>query len=258
MPPQDHGAVAVIDGKIVKITPLRTANVPPPMAMFEIEASHTVIDVGFSHDNSTMAVLHHNGVDLYEWQTKNGRSLAPRLLTKLDSEHDGLLRTALQICFASVYEPRVLYFNDGLNICRLSLNLDAGSLIIDDLTSLDNEVLFTQANSLTNASEDVSFGEACVQTRSGRLLRLSRGNDTLEPLAVSFPVQLPWVETTEIDGEIVAFGLSRSGHLYANSRLVVKNCTSFLVTCDHLIYTTSTHFLKFVHLAMPEGSSTYQ
>ncbi|ROW06399.1 hypothetical protein VMCG_04353 [Cytospora schulzeri] len=209
MPSQDYGAVAVIDGKTVKITPLRTANVPPPMALFEIEASHTVIDVGFSHDNSTMAVLHHNGVDLYEWQTKNGRSLAPRLLTKLDSEHDGLLRTALQVCFASVYEPRVLYFNDGLNICRLSLNLDAGSLIIDDLTSLEDEVIFTQANSLTNASEDVSFGEACVQTRSGRLLRLSRGNDTLEPLAVSFPVQLPWVETTEVDGEIVAFGMSR-------------------------------------------------
>ncbi|KUI57695.1 Elongator complex protein 1 [Cytospora mali] len=252
MPPYDHGAVAVIDGRTVKITPFRTANMPPPMAMFEIKASHTVIDVGFSHDNSTMAVLHHNGVDLYEWQTKNGRSLIPRLLTKLDSEHDGLLRTALQICFASVYEPRVLYFNDGLNICRLSLNLDAESLIIDDLTSLDDEVLFTQANSLTNASADVSFGEACVQARSGRLLRLSRGNDTLEPLSVSFPVQLPWAETTEIDGEIVAFGLSRSGHLYANSRLVVKNCTSFLVTCDHLIFTTSTHFLKFVHLGRPE------
>ncbi|KUI73790.1 Elongator complex protein 1 [Cytospora mali] len=252
MPPHDHGAVAVIDGRTVKITPFRTANMPPPMAMFEIEASHTVIDVGFSHDNSTMAVLHHNGVDLYEWQTKNGRSLIPRLLTKLDSEHDGLLRTALQVCFASVYEPRVLYFNDGLNICRLSLNLDAESLIIDDLTSLDDEVLFTQSNSLINASADVSFGEACVQARSGRLLRLSRGNDTLEPLSVNFPVQLPWAETTEIDGEIVAFGLSRSGHLYANSRLVVKNCTSFLVTCDHLIFTTSTHFLKFVHLGRPE------
>lgn len=255
MPPHDYGAVAVIDGKTVKITPFRTAVVPPPMAMFEVEASHTVIDVGFSHDNSTMAVLHHNGVDLYEWQTKNGRSSVPRLLTKLDSAQDGLLRAAQQISFASQYEPRVIYFNDGLNICRLSLNLEANSLIIDDLTSLEDDVLFTQANSLSHAAQDFNFGEACVQARSGRLLRLSRGNDNLDRLSVSFPVQLPWVETTEIEGEIVAFGLSRNGHLYANSRLVVKNCTSFLVTCDHLIFTTSTHFLKFVHLGMPEGSS---
>ncbi|ROW12951.1 hypothetical protein VPNG_04655 [Cytospora leucostoma] len=252
MPPHDHGAVAVIDGRTVKITPFRTANVPPPMAMFEIRTHHTVIDVAFAHDNSTMAILHHNGVDLYEWQTKNGRSSAPRLLTTLDTEHDGLFRTALQICFASNYEPRVLYFNDGLNICRLSLDLNSGGLIIDDLTPLEDDVLFTQANSLTNASAEVEFGEACVQARSGRLLRLSRETDTLESLSVNFPVQLPWVETTEIDGEIVAFGLSRSGHLYANSRLLVKNCTSFLVTCDHLIFTTSTHFLKFVHLNIPE------
>lgn len=253
MPPDDFGAVAVIDGKTVKITPFRTANVPPPMAMFEISASHTVIDVAFAPNNETMAVLHHNGVDLYEWQTKDGRSLIPKLLTKFDSEMDGLMRTALQVCFASSYEPRVLYFNDGLNICRLSFKSDAGDLIIDDLTPLEEEVIFTQTPSFTNASDSRSIAEACVQARSGKVFRLSEKDDALGPMVARFPLQLPWVETFEIGGESVAFGLSRSGHLYANSQLLVKNCTSFLVTCDHLIFTTSNHLLKFVHLGRPEG-----
>ncbi|KAI3394287.1 hypothetical protein diail_2934 [Diaporthe ilicicola] len=252
IPPDDFGAVAVIDGKTVKITPFRTANVPPPMAMFEIPASHTVIDVAFAPSNETMAVLHHNGVDLYEWQTKDGRSLLPRLLAKIDSEMDGLMKTALQVCFASSYEPRVLYFNDGLNICRLGFKGDAADLIIDDLTPLVEEVLFTQTASFTNALDGGSLAEVCVQDRSGKLLRLSEKDDALGPMVARFPLQLPWVEIFEIGGEFIAFGMSRSGHLYANSKLLVKNCTSFLVTCDHLIFTTSNHLLKFVHLGKPE------
>lgn len=255
MPPNDCGAVAVIDGKTVKITPFRTANVPPPMAMFEVEVSHTIIDIAFAPDNETVAVLHHNGVDLYEWQTKDGRSLRPRLLTRIDSEMDGLMRTALQVCLASSYEPRVLYFNDGLNICRLSFKGDAGDLIIDDLTPLEEEVIFTQTASFTKASDCGYLAEACIQARSGKLFRLSEKDDTLGPMVVRFPLQLPWVETFEIDGVFIAFGISRTGHLYANSKLLVKNCTSFVVTCDHLIFTTSNHLLKFVHLGKPEGVS---
>lgn len=254
MPPNDFGAVSVIDGNTVKITPFRTANVPPPMAMFEISASHTVIDVAFAPNNETMAVLHHNGVDLYEWQTKSGRSLVPQLVSKLDAEMDGLMRSALQVCFASSYEPRVLYFNDGLNICRLGFKRDASDLIIDDLTPLEEEVLFTQTASFTNSLETRSRTEACVQTKSGKLFRLSEKDDAFGPMIARFPLQLPWVETFEISDESIAFGLSRSGHLYANSHLLVKNCTSFLVTCDHLVFTTSNHFLKFVHLGRPEGS----
>lgn len=37
--------------------------------------------------------------------------------------------------------------------------------------------------------------------------------------------------------------------LYANGRLLAKNCTSFKVTPAHLVFTTTQHLLKFVHLA---------
>ena len=47
--------------------------------------------------------------------------------------------------------------------------------------------------------------------------------------------------------------MSRSGGLYANERLLTKGCTSFFVIPSHLLFTTSQHLLKFVHLTDAEG-----
>lgn len=256
MPPRDYGAVAVIDGNTVNITPFRTANVPPPMALFNIEASHTVIDVAFSQDNSSMAVLHQGGLDLFEWQTKNKRSLSPRHLATYDFKSDGLVANALQVFLSHHGQPDILYFNEGLKVCRATLNDTGDSLVAEEPVLLEEEAIFLQANSIMTSPGPDKVADAYFQTKSGKLVRLPSQDSAFEALAISFPLQLPWVETVELEDQVVAFGLSRSGHLYANTRQLVKNCTSFLVTCDHLIFTTSNHLLKFVHLARPEGMSS--
>jgi elongator complex protein 1 len=46
----------------------------------------------------------------------------------------------------------------------------------------------------------------------------------------------------------VVFGLTESGRLYASERLLASSVTSFSVTNAHLIFTTSQHVIKFVHL----------
>lgn len=51
--------------------------------------------------------------------------------------------------------------------------------------------------------------------------------------------------------------MTKTGALYANKRVVAKNCTSFLVTPAHLLFTTSQHLLKFVHLNRVEGTHSY-
>src|SRR5690554_3582689 len=81
-PPHDFGAVAVIDGTEVKVTPFRTANIPPPMSMFQLVTEGNVIDVAFGHEDAAIAILHTHGVDLYSWATKNGRRVAPVLAAK--------------------------------------------------------------------------------------------------------------------------------------------------------------------------------
>jgi hypothetical protein len=53
--------------------------------------------------------------------------------------------------------------------------------------------------------------------------------------------------------QALSFGLTKSGVLFANERILVRNCTSFVVTPAHLIFTTTQHLLKFVHLTSIDG-----
>ena len=53
----------------------------------------------------------------------------------------------------------------------------------------------------------------------------------------------------------MTFALTKSGHLYANDTCLARDCTSFIHTSSHLIFTTSQHLLKFVHQREPKGES---
>lgn len=52
--------------------------------------------------------------------------------------------------------------------------------------------------------------------------------------------------------------MSRNGVLFANQRLLAKNCTSFLLTPAHIVFTTSQHLLKFVHITNVEGDMDFE
>lgn len=244
--PHDFGAVAVIDGKTLKVTPFRTANMPPPMAMFELLAAESVIDVAFTHDNSHMAVLHHNGVDIYEWQTKAGRSLAPKKVASASIRGDGKTEdiSLLQVAFPGPQEFYLLGSKQG-----------SPSIYMYALAGQDVQLLSTQDAGLVSsilASADGSPGFIYAQDRTGKLLEISDEGQTTLP--ARFVTNLPWVEIAKQGhGEFLAVGLSRRGHLYANTHQLAKNCTSFLVTADHLIFTTTNHLLKLVHLTGVHG-----
>ncbi|KAB5585850.1 IKI3 family protein [Coniochaeta sp. 2T2.1] len=243
VPPYDFGVVGVIDGQTLKITPFRTANVPPPMAMFELEVESSIIDVVFAPDNSTFWVLHHGAVTSFTLGTKNGRCLAPKVSTK--RAVNGTDETApLQLSISGDHGVRVLSVSEG------------SAVISSDLFSSDaNNGIVGKVDAASVASiglYDVDgSSRICAQEHSGRLLEVSR--DEAVPLPVSFPTYLPWTEIVQHEGQLLAFGLSRGGHLYVNSRQLVKNCTSFLVTPSQLIFTTSNHLLKFAHLDRAEG-----
>jgi elongator complex protein 1 len=68
--PDDVGAVAVIDGKILKLTPLRMAGVPPPMAHCEVTLDSNIVDVSFSRSGSRIAVLTRNDFSVFVWSLK--------------------------------------------------------------------------------------------------------------------------------------------------------------------------------------------
>ncbi|KAL2138685.1 hypothetical protein VTI28DRAFT_6379 [Corynascus sepedonium] len=239
-PPHDHGAVAVIDGQTVKFTPFRTCNPPPPMAMAELEVESPVIDVAFSTDCSAMAVLHRLGVSFFALQVKGPRLLNPKFMSMASlTKESHLLHDAslLQIGFSGPSEVQVLRMADDLELLRY----DFGSEGSKAWHSAGASSIATIASPAS-----ASVQGAVAQHLSGRLSSIS--GEEHAALPVQFPFFLPWTTCTVHNGELLAFGLSRHGHIYANSRLLAKNCTSFLVTDSHLIFTTSNHLVKFVHL----------
>ncbi|KAJ4307173.1 putative elongator complex protein 1 [Collariella sp. IMI 366227] len=239
--PYDHGAVAIIDGHTVKFTPFRTNNAPPPMAMCELEVESPVIDVAFATDCSAMAVLHQVGVSYYALETKGPRLCPPRLVSTAKFEKvvsQQYEEPLLQIGFSGAGEVQVLHMADDLELLRHDFSS----------TMEPNRWLKTDASSVATITtpSSPSIEGVVAQHISGRLSCIAAGEH--EAMAVQFPALLPWASFVTFDGEFLAFGMSRNGHLYANSRQLAKNCTSFLVTENHLIFTTSNHFVKFVHL----------
>jgi elongator complex protein 1 len=232
--PHDRGAVAVIDGSTVKLTPLATANVPPPMALYDVAVDSSVIDVAFGRRNQSFAVLHHKGVSVFDWPLKNSRPTKPTLrfealFSNVDLPQDYI---PLRICCASESTFRISSYQ---HTSELDLNRSSVRVLPDRPALM---AFFT--------NEDESSIQGYGQDLSGKLYRLEGAEDTM--IIPQFPTQLPFFEVTKVDEVTMAFGLSRGGHLYANSRSLAKNCTSFVVTPSHLIFTTNNHFVKFVHL----------
>ncbi|WZH48120.1 IKI3 family-domain-containing protein [Fusarium acuminatum] len=224
LPPHDNGAVAVIDGETVKLTPFRTVNIPPPMSMFDITASAAV------------------GIDVYEWPVKNGRSIKPQVSKKVtfDEMASPGYNTSLRIAAVTDTFHYFGYEEEKGFVQRSVQVVGEGEA---STTAVSSQELLVAT---TSYQDDNSF-EGYGQDNSGKLFQITEsGNEILD---VQFQTQLPWFEISKVDEEIVAFGLSRNGHIYANSRLLAKNCTSFIVTPSHLIFTTNNHLVKFVHLA---------
>lgn len=240
--PHDNGAVAVIDGDSVKLTPFRTANVPPPMSLFEISTAAAIVDVAFGYQNTSFAVLHRKGVDVYDWPVKNGRSIKPQLSRKLSFDITDIpgYRVPLRISYVSASTFHCINYQDEDHV---QLSIQAGSPDDAHFDLVDTQQLLVAITSYEDAASLEGYG----QDHFGKLYQMGGMGNELLP--IKFQSQLPWFEMSKVDGEIVAFGLSRNGHMYANSRLLAKNCTSFITTPSHLIFTTNNHLVKFVHLS---------
>ncbi|KAF4963031.1 hypothetical protein FSARC_8919 [Fusarium sarcochroum] len=241
-PPHDNGAVAVIDGETVKLTPFRTVNVPPPMSMFEITASAAVVDVAFGRNNASFAVLHRKGIDVYEWPVKNGRSIKPQVSKKVAFDETAVpgYNTVLRI--AAVGDS-FHYFGFEEEKGFVQRSVQASGEGEASIATVDSQEVLVA----TTSYQDDNVFEGYGQDNSGKLFQINEIGNEIIP--IQFQTQLPWFEISKVDDEIVAFGLSRNGHIYANSRLLAKNCTSFIVTPSHLIFTTNNHLVKFVHLS---------
>ena len=268
-----NGEQSLIGSERLKLTPMRFANVPPPMALHEITLERNAIDVTVSSsirdaDSKivVVAVLHREGYSLCRWSLDAKLQDTPSFSYILNSEqvkrvwdmmnlqiicgtkgsviclsHNAQEASAIWILHhdknASSYISQFGRLIEG--IIRPGPNSDSTVYLVSD----SNEVVGLDEIDLNkiNKSDDVNL--SILQFADSRLEGTSWRSEVRLPTdALSNSMGTPPKES-------VIFSLSENGSLFANERRLVRSCTSFLVTPDHLIFTTSQHLLKFVHLA---------
>jgi elongator complex protein 1 len=250
-PSNDLGAVAVIDGEEVKITAFRTANIPPPMALHIISVSHNISDVAFDIDNKLIAISHQDGLAIYGWDVNPNPSAAPTLIGRFTFKKSDRGRKApLQICVDGNQDLLTLQHSDeGKTVVhRYGFSEETGR--VEEKTFVPAGV---SSIMMISSFDQDGVTHPFAQHASGHLYSLKSEFNSMPLVDLTFPLFLPWAELVMYNENPLAFGLSKNGHLYANSRLLVKNCTSFLLTPLHLVFTTTTHLLKFVHITDVEG-----
>jgi len=248
LPPKDIGLVAVIDGKNLKLTPLRIANVPPPMAHLEIQAEHNIRDIWIDVTSSMIAVLFAVHLNIYNLDMNDIDQ--PKAVIGHTMELNTL--SSNETCRQAVIDQ-----NGEVSILLNVSNSKASRILTirpDDVKKSDSPL----CNSIfANSTGDCMYQDRNDKTGSIVEILSQKPSHTVP---VKFPAFCPKIEVWSSDpenGEIV-FGLASGGLLRGYSNIAgrqviqIKNVTSFLIIPTHLIYTTTQHLIKFIHLSHEE------
>lgn len=246
------------------------------MALHELSLSENAHDVAIHVVRATepvafIGVLHREGISLYEWALTAKPPTPPSLiwLKKIPLEdHLGIMQQ--QIGFNDEEQLLVLANAVGGSFVRI-LERKSGFIhkdiffanerfrgLIAHQTKLDSETcLLLKAASVVSPSklETNINGLRVVQTLGGFIKSSTRVEAVgIQNQKLQITQEFSQEGHHQVDG-LVILGLADNGLLFANERILARNCTSFLVTPAHLIFTTSQHLLKFVHMTRVEGKA---
>ncbi len=247
---------------------MRYANIPPPMALHELELDANVIDVAFASEDPNrklllVAVLHHNGISVYSWPVHSLACKGPTLFWHMD--------TAPTLTFKDSI-PVGLVFASNTSLAILSQHRAQSYLVMQNLGDDNNGTRNTlDFGNVVDAiiTPGPNSGElTCVANSPGieaRRIIAERIDDyrleTQHQISLrSFPTpRIEYVRYDYTERNVDSYGLhdkdggitlslAEDGSLFANENCLVKNSTSFLLIPGYLIFTTGQNFLKFVHI----------
>ena len=243
---------------------------PPPMALHEITLESSLIDVAITVKNEDtksiwIVVLHQTGCSLYEWPLTSMIHKPPthKWAVAPKRPDDSHVRTYLQVAFV-----------DG-SPGQKSLLLLSHSVNTSDLWTINQDGQFTaHLSSHENLVEGIitngphSNSGALIVTQENTKLaaealdkKINNFNEDHDlklqvyqfPIARMESIRCGPIQDNSFNGNTdhrdFVFSLANNGSLYANQHHLARNCTSFLVTPAHLIFTTSQNLLKFAHMA---------
>ncbi|KAF2471630.1 elongator complex protein 1 [Lindgomyces ingoldianus] len=240
-PPNDFGLVASIDGLSLKLTPLRIANIPPPLSLHQLALDHKAVDVAISLSSTRLAVLSDRDISVYALNMRRRPVPAPELMWRSGAFNG--------------HCPRHVAFIGDEDIFILTDDWDTEYSCLWRITEKDFVPLghIARTRHISSLLPSVDYKGLYAQFEDGSLYQvqhdeISSDSGPRTTLINKFSSCPPEPMVIVQDGKPIAFGLTKSGVLYANKRILVRNCTSYLVTPAHLIFSTAQHLLKFVHM----------
>jgi elongator complex protein 1 len=246
-PPYNTGLVAVIDGSTLRITPLRRANVPPPQAFEEIElpTGLSTVDVAFSRTGTEMAVLHPESISF--WTCDYGaKPVQPARMLHIVAIPPVSDRTPIARQIAVSPDDKIL------SIC--SAPNKESSILATSRFDCNSASITPLSETITTIFATSEHKHLLCESKNAEIFSfdlVEEGTASLVPNDIKLPVVCPKVEVWHGAEQNITIGLTASGVLHVLSDykpLKITGCTSFALAPSHLIYTTSQHLLKFIHL----------
>ncbi|EDO15594.1 hypothetical protein Kpol_483p13 [Vanderwaltozyma polyspora DSM 70294] len=253
--PFDNGTTLVIDGNTINITPLAVANVPPPMSFRDFETPSNVIDAAVNLCNEVYAALNKDfvyiaSVSSFEDMKKGKHPDIKCEYSKLEfaNEND----TLRQVAFINDSVIAVLFDSNNVSNIALIEVQDASQPLVINVIPIMGKVVLIRSS--------FDYNHLVYETRDGTVMQLDfEGNSEIitkfPQLSRDFRVKrvhnsqsLDDNQWSTSSSELVAFGLTSNGKLYANDVLISSAVTSIEITDSMLLFTTAHHNLQFVHL----------
>ncbi|KAF8963616.1 IKI3 family-domain-containing protein [Flammula alnicola] len=274
-PPNDSGAVAVLDGSNILLTPFRSQNVPPPMSSHQLSVSpessdsssvsavSTPMYATFSPENDTMGILWEHGyaeiwalkmrlvpgpakiVDPSKvWAGSLGEEEGIRwrqLGVKADDDSTGSSYTITALGTSSTHD------NDTVTVLNVNGGASTGAVTF--------QLPYRNCRLLSGSVPDTYQGP------DGEIFQYTQQDEILMPVA-RFPefcvnvhkIVIPPTAAEGSEEQVIYVGLAKSGKLYASTsdeetRTLSTNTTSFSLASGFVIFTTSTHEAIFAPVA---------
>lgn len=177
------------------MTPLRLANVPPPMALHEVQLENNAIDLAINTSSSLIAVLHNSEVCIYRYEISTKAAQDPVLNTRHAFEHHPAAR------------PRQIAFRDDSEIFVLLDSGDIGESLVyhKTLDQSDFSMLPLDSPKIHTIFTSVDYNKLCIQDDAGAVSTVSADINDGQSSLCRFPVKASWAEVVSHDDEVYPF-----------------------------------------------------
>ncbi|KAK5092752.1 putative elongator complex protein 1 [Exophiala xenobiotica] len=250
-PPFDYGLVTVIDGKKLKLTPLKHVNMPPPGAYIEIEADENIIACAISRTCQRLAFLTHSQLYLcrLDMRQASSRDASVRHTETFSIEKKDLAMFPRPTQLVIQHDDQIFLLAPardtslkGQAFCH-QYTWVATTQLSSDLRTLDVQVPRNARQILVDSKHDAVWVRADSEIVSIDMQSHDRPSFAGTSLSAIAKLQEDAVDLQ------YGVSLTKTRVLEVNGVQKATQVTSFAVTDAYLAYTTSNHLLKFAHLA---------